>query len=168
MHSADKPEPKKKKTNDGIAPVKNDDQQISLATSTSSPIRTSSAISLSTVSKNPLANSSAISLPIQPTTTDVENTVCKVQFKVGEIVWARIKGFPAWPAKVIAFPSNKMALVTWFNDYRKTKLYRTQMFKFLLHFDEFAKRFGDSVGLETAAREALISYGQDIGANALY
>lgn len=93
--------------------------------------------------------------------------VSQIQFSVGEIVWARIKGHPHWPARIVSFPSNKMAWVTWFNDYRKTKLYRTQLFKFLLNFDEFAKRFKDSVGLETAAREALICYGQNIHANAL-
>lgn len=98
-----------------------------------------------------------------PTST----VVAQVQFKVGEIVWARIKGYPSWSARIISFPSNKMAWVTWFNDYRKTKLYRTQLYKFLLNFDEFAKRFKDSVGLETAAKEALICYGQDMSANAL-
>lgn len=53
-----------------------------------------------------------------------------------------------------------MVLVTWLNDYRVTKLYRTQIFKFLTHFDEFSKRFDDTVGLKTAAREGLICFGQ--------
>lgn len=99
----------------------------------------------------------------QPSTSTV-NTVAKIEFKVGEIVWARIKGYPHWPAKVTSFPSAKMAEVVWMNDYRKTKLYRTQLWKFLVHFDEFAKRFNDTVGLEKAAKEALVLYGQTIGA----
>lgn len=96
------------------------------------------------------------------------STVAQIEFKIGEIVWARIKGFPAWPARIKSFPSNKMAVVYWFNDYRITKLYRTQMYKFLNNFDEFSKKFGDTVGLETAAREALICYGNDINAHMLF
>lgn len=42
------------------------------------------------------------------------------------------------------------------------------MFKILLNYDEFAKKFPDSVGLETAAKEALICYGQNIGAQLNY
>lgn len=91
-----------------------------------------------------------------------------LEFKLNEIVWARIKGSPHWPARIISFPSNKMALVRWFNDYRVTKLYRTQLFKFLNNFDQFAKKFPDTVGLETAAREALICYGNDIQADMLF
>lgn len=60
-----------------------------------------------------------------------------------------------------------MALVRWFNDYRVTKLYRTQLFKILNNFDQFAKKIPDTVGLETAAREALICYGNDIQADML-
>lgn len=61
--------------------------------------------------------------------------------------------------------SGRRAVVFWFNDYRKTNLYRTQIFKFLVNFDEFSKRFSDTVGLEAAAKEALIVYGQNINGN---
>lgn len=54
-----------------------------------------------------------------------------------------------------------MAEVIWFNDYRKTKLYRSQLFKFTPNIDEFAKKFKGTAGLETAAKEALYSYGQN-------
>lgn len=81
--------------------------------------------------------------------------VAVIDFKIDEIVWAKIKGYPAWPAKVLSFPSNKMVLVQWFNDYRKTKVYRTQLFKFLINFERFSTNFNRSVGLKTAAREAL-------------
>lgn len=92
------------------------------------------------------------------------NTVGKVEFKVGEIVWARIKGSPHWPAQIKSFHSTKMVNVVWLNDYRRTRLYRTQMYKFLINFDAFAKRFHDTVGLETAAREGLMKYGENLGA----
>lgn len=92
------------------------------------------------------------------------NTVAKIEFKVGEIVWAKIKGWPTWPAQIKCFPSAKMAEIVWCNDYRKTRLYRTQMFKFLPNFDKFAVKFDTTVGLETAAKEGLIRYGEFIGA----
>lgn len=113
------------------------------------------------------------SIVIVPTNTAIDKSsetqaISTIEFKVGEIVWARIKGFPHWPAKKESFPSRKMAQVVWYNDFRRTKLYRTQLFKFLKNFDEFAKRFDDTIGLETAAREALMCYGQEITANMLF
>lgn len=97
-----------------------------------------------------------------------QNKVAKVEFTIDEIVWAKIKGFNHWPAQIGSFPSNKMAEVIWFNDYRKTKLYRTQLFKFLPNFDEFAKKFNETVGLEAAAKEALYTYGQNLFSRNLY
>lgn len=88
--------------------------------------------------------------------------VVKVVFRPSEIVWAKIKGFVAWPARIKSFPSSNMVIVSWLNDYRVTKIYRTQMFKFLLFFDTFSKRFNDTVGLETAAKEGLILFGQNL------
>lgn len=84
--------------------------------------------------------------------------VAIIEFAVNEIVWAKIKGHNAWPAQIISFPTNKMVLVRWFNDYRETKIYRTQIFKFLLNFDRFSVNFNKTAGLYTAAREALYSY----------
>lgn len=85
----------------------------------------------------------------------------RIEFKIDEVVWAKIKGHPHWPAKVKAF-ANKMVIVTWFNDYRTTKIYRTQLFKFLINYDEFSKKFGSTVGLEKAAHEALIYFGASL------
>lgn len=111
---------------------------------------------------------------LEPTTTpdtqkvddDIQiassSTVARIDFKVNEVIWAKIKGHVHWPAKVKCFPSNKMVVVVWFNDYRTTKIYKTQMFKFLQNFDLYAKNFDSTIGLECAAKEALIYYGSNI------
>lgn len=88
-----------------------------------------------------------------------------MDFKLNETIWAKIKGHPHWPAKIKSFPSHRMAGVVWYNDYRRTKVYKTQLFKFLTHFDQFAARFDDTVGLKAAAQEALICYGQNLNAD---
>lgn len=102
-------------------------------------------------------------VPIAPIVPVILSMV-KIEFKIKEIVWCKIKGCSHWPAQILAFPSNKMALVQWFNDYRQTKVFRTQLFKFLANFDQFAVRFDDVVGLKTAGREALIVFGQNLNA----
>lgn len=84
--------------------------------------------------------------------------LAEIEFKINEVVWAKIRGYAHWPARIKAF-SNKMVIVVWFNDYRTTKMYRSQLFKFLNNFDEFAKKFDSVVGLEKAAKEALIFFG---------
>lgn len=89
-------------------------------------------------------------------------TVAVISFKIDEVVWAKIKGHVHWPAKIKSFANSKMVIVVWFNDYRTTKIYRTQLFKFLNNFDEFAKRFDDTVGLKKAALEALSYYGTSV------
>lgn len=85
-------------------------------------------------------------------------TIEQIQFQVGEVVWAKIKGSAHWPAKIKCF-SNRMVIVVWFNDYRTTKIYRSQIFKFLQNYDNYSKNFGNVVGLQKAAHEALIYYG---------
>lgn len=92
------------------------------------------------------------------------NAVANLDWRVGEIIWAKIKGWPTWPGQIKSFPSARMVEVIWLNDYRKTRLYRTQMFKFLNNFDRFAVDFDNVVGLEGAAREGLIKYGESVGA----
>lgn len=88
--------------------------------------------------------------------------VAVIDFKLEDIVWAKIKGYPPWPAKIVLFPTAKTAMLLWFNDYRKTKVFRTQLFKFLPNFDKFAVHFKKHLGLETAAKEALQCYGQNM------
>lgn len=56
--------------------------------------------------------------------------------------------------------------MVWLNDYRLTTIYRTQCFKFLSNFDEFAKNFDRTIGLRAAAQEGLILFGnQRFGCN---
>lgn len=90
---------------------------------------------------------------------EIPNVVACIDYKVGETVWAKIKGSPHWPAKIKALPSSTKAIVVWFNDYRITKIYKTQMYKFIIHFDQFSKQFDEKVGLRVAAEEALRYYG---------
>lgn len=87
------------------------------------------------------------------------NIIAKIEFKIDEVVWAKIKGYPAWPAKIKSFASSKMVVVIWFNDFRVTKVYKTQLFKFLKNFYKFAKSFDNSIGLKEAAQQALLYYG---------
>lgn len=91
--------------------------------------------------------------------------ITRIDFAINEVIWAKIKGHPYWPAKLRAFPSDKMALVIWFNDYRTTEVYRTQLFKLLINFDEYSKKFHQTIGLEAAAQEALMSYGSNFQKN---
>lgn len=81
-------------------------------------------------------------------------------FELEEIVWAKIRGFVHWPAKIVAILPNGKYEVVWFNDYRRTNLFKTQLFKFIANFESYAKNFDKKIGLRTAAMEAMIIYGQ--------
>lgn len=72
----------------------------------------------------PIANVSKSDLAPQ------NNIVAKIEFKINEVIWCKIRGWPAWPCRIRTFVKN-MAIVVWFNDYRITKVYRTQLQKFL-------------------------------------
>lgn len=92
-------------------------------------------------------------------------TVAKPEFAVNEIIWAKLKGFCHWPAridKVIRTHSGStMYEVIWYNDNRRSKMYKLQVFKFLENFEQFAKKFDDVIGLKTAAYEAMYTYRQN-------
>lgn len=89
-------------------------------------------------------------------------TLAKPDFKINDIVWGKIKGSPHWPAKIdrITATSNGLIMyeLVWYNDYRRTKVNRLQVFNFLDNFEKFAKRFGDIIGLKTAGFEAMYEY----------
>lgn len=89
-------------------------------------------------------------------------TIACPEFNVNEIIWAKIKGFSHWPAKIeriITRPNGSvMYEVRWYNDYRKTKLYKLQVFKFFENFEKYAEKFNDVIGLKVAAFEAMYEY----------
>lgn len=84
-----------------------------------------------------------------------EKTIMKIPFRIGEVVWCKIRGSSHWPARILSF-DNRRYDVHWFNDYRRSKVFVSQLFKFEKYFHEFAKKFSSSIGLETAAKEAVI------------
>lgn len=96
------------------------------------------------------------------TVTNHDNIVAKIDFRVNEVVWAKIKGYPHWPAKIKRIDSTKMVTVYWFNDYRITKIYKTQLTKFLINFERYALTFDQHIGLKRAAFEALQFYGSNM------
>lgn len=92
----------------------------------------------------------------QPETTDAKNmVVMTLPFKIGEVVWGKIRGWPHWPAKIMRIYPQQYE-VEWFNDFRRTKLYRSQIYKFAFNFDLFSEKFDTTVGLREAAEQAMI------------
>lgn len=107
-----------------------------------------------------------VMIPTEIQLSHTPNIISRIDFRINEVVWAKIKGFAHWPAKIKLFaPNRKMVTVVWFNDYRTTKVYTTQIFKFLQHFDKFAVNFDKTIGLRKAAQEGLIYYGNTIEKN---
>lgn len=87
------------------------------------------------------------------------NTVAVVEFTPDEVVWAKLKGHPHWPAKIVRH-ENKKYEIFWFNDYRKSKVFRSQIFKFnQFNFEKFSKT--KKLGFEAALKEAIL-YGKAI------
>lgn len=80
------------------------------------------------------------------------------EFSTNEIIWARIRGHPYWPAKVVRIYGVRLQMleILWLNDYRRSKINKGQAKKFLTHFREYAAGFNKHVGLETAAKEGMI------------
>lgn len=96
----------------------------------------------------------AASLPKTPKENG-SNAVALPDFGVNEVVWGKIRGFVAWPAKIIE-SNNKLYTVRWFNDYRTSKLYKGQLLKLYSNFEKCAENFEKKVGLKTAAQEAMM------------
>lgn len=96
--------------------------------------------------------------PSNPKNVDAPSVITTVAvnpFVVGEVIWGKIRGWPHWPAKIVRL-YGRLIEVEWFNDYRTTKLYKSQIFKFYPNYDIFAEKFDTSVGLKTAATDALL------------
>lgn len=62
------------------------------------------------------------------------------------------------PKLVKTANGNIMYKVKWFNDYRYIKIHKLQIQNFLQNFELFANKFDETVGLRTAAFEALYEY----------
>lgn len=84
------------------------------------------------------------------------NAITTREFELGEIVWAKLKGSPHWPATVLnVYGSRRQMLeVFWLNDYRTIKINKGQASKFLPNFDKYSQN--TMIGLQTAIREAKI------------
>lgn len=91
-------------------------------------------------------------------------TVAVEPFSINEVVWGKIRGSPHWPAKIIQYHPRRIE-VEWFNDYRTTKLFRSQVFKFYPNFNIFAEKFDSTVGLKVAAQEALMHVASKLNIN---
>lgn len=85
-----------------------------------------------------------------------DRTVALPDFSVDDIVWAKLRGSPHWPARIVAIENGRFEIY-WYNDYRKSKVNRSQLFKFHVNFDTFSKKGNSNVHLETAIKEALIT-----------
>lgn len=74
------------------------------------------------------------------------------------MIWAKLKGSPYWPAKIerIYGKSNQMLEIWWFNDYGRSKILESQAQPFLKHYGEHCKLFNQHIGLEAAAKEAVM------------
>lgn len=48
--------------------------------------------------------------------------------------------------------------IVWCNDYRRSKIHKKQISKFLENFEIYSKSFDDFIGLKTAAFEAMYEY----------
>lgn len=88
----------------------------------------------------------------------------RMEFVPGDIVWAKIKGYPHWPAKVerVYGVKNQMVEVFWFNNYKRTRMNKGQLLNFLTNFDRFRPDFVNHIGLEPAAKEAILYLGSQM------
>lgn len=86
------------------------------------------------------------------------SAIAQIEYRIGEIVWAKLGHWPAWPAKIeqIYGVSNQMVEIFWFNDYRRSKLHKANVFKFFIFFDQFSSIASSTIGLECAIKEAVI------------
>lgn len=86
------------------------------------------------------------------------------EFVMHEIVWAKIKGSSHWPARIENIIASSRGctkyVVFWYNDYRRSVIFKSQAYKFLENFEKFAVKFDDIIGLKTAAFEAMYQYRQ--------
>lgn len=95
---------------------------------------------------------------------DEIKTVAVMPFSTGEVIWCKIRGAVHWPAKILQIGTRQIE-VEWFNDYRTSKVFRSQIYKFYPNFRLFAEKFDTTVGLKAAAQEAMIHIADKININ---
>lgn len=93
----------------------------------------------------------------QHSNPNLHQTIALNAFSIGEIVWCKLKGFCHSPAIVDSFEKEKLVVV-WFNDYRRSTVFKSQLFKFSKNCEKFSKN--KSVGFQTAIREAFVVLGK--------
>lgn len=78
---------------------------------------TSKAATLISSTQLQVCEQESMAATLNSASNDEKLMIAPIIFKPGEVVWAKIKGFAHWPAKIKSFPSGKMVIVVWFNDY---------------------------------------------------
>lgn len=84
-----------------------------------------------------------------------------MSFSLNEVVFAKIRGHSCWPARITAIEGRKFQ-IQWFNDYRFSKVFQTQLFKFGPYYEQFSTKFASNVQLRCAVSEALLSKAHEI------
>lgn len=102
-----------------------------------------------------LSESTIVNVETKKTKAKKTNNALCIEYTIGEVVWGKIRGSPDWPAKIVNKIDRKYELL-WFNDYRKTMVFYSSLSKFYDNFEKFSKHFETKVGLECAAKEALL------------
>lgn len=63
---------------------------------------------------------------------DRAGTVAVKDFRVNDLIWCQLKGNPSWPARITKIYGKHMQMleITWFKDYRTSKIHKGQAAKF--------------------------------------
>lgn len=87
--------------------------------------------------------------------TNRKLVVALPHYKVGDVVWCKLKGSPNWPAKVkeIYGKHNQMLKLVWFNDNRLSAVHQGQVSKFCP--SSIVTNTTDDIGVVTAIKEAI-------------
>lgn len=91
----------------------------------------------------------------QSSLADANKVISENNFEIGSIVWCKLKGFRHYPAKIVSFFQKKY-LVRWYNDYRLSSVFTSQLQPFSKYCLVYSENV--SISLATAIKEALIEY----------
>ena len=86
----------------------------------------------------------------------LQNSETPRSFKIGEIVWAKISGYPFWPAQILGHGQNsEKFLVKFFGEYTKSTLNVASLRKFVENLEEFGAAPTKNRRFLPAVQEAL-------------